>query len=94
MDSALTTGLEVLQNVAKGESIKTAAKKCLKENNLAFLDNTVFRMAPRKSIKSSTNKQITISSPEPKKRKRQSGELDHTIFSNMKKERKKERKKN
>ena len=29
--SALTTGLEVLQDVAKGENIKTAAKKCLKE---------------------------------------------------------------
>ena len=30
--SALTTGLEVLQDVAKGENIKSAAKKCLKEN--------------------------------------------------------------
>ena len=29
--SALTTGLEVLQDVAKGENIKTAAKKRLKE---------------------------------------------------------------
>ena len=60
--SALTTGLEVLKDVAMGENIKTAAKKRLKENSPAFLDDTVSRMAPRKSIKGSTNKQIAISS--------------------------------
>ena len=49
--SALTTGLEVLQDVAKGENIKSAAKKRLKENSLAFLDDTVSRMSPRKTIK-------------------------------------------
>ena len=38
--SALTTGLEVLQDVAKGENIKTAEKKRLKENSPAFLDDT------------------------------------------------------
>ena len=85
--SALTTRLEVLQDVAKSENIKTAAKKRLKENSLAFLDNTVARIAPRKSIKGSTNKQITISSSKPKKCKHQSGELDNTIFSKLKKER-------
>ena len=53
----LTTGLEVLQDVAKGENIKTAAKKRLKENSLAFLDDTVSRTAPRQSLKGSTNKQ-------------------------------------
>ena len=85
--SALTTGLEVLQDVAKGENIKTTAKKRLKENSLAFLDDTVSRIAPRKSIKSSTNNQIVISSSKPKKRKHQSGELDNTIFSKSKKKR-------
>ena len=65
--SALTTGLEVLQDVAKGENIKTAGKKRLKRNSVAFLDDTVSRIAPRKSIKGSTNKQITISSSKPKK---------------------------
>ena len=84
--SALTTGLEVLQDVAKGEDIKTAAKKHLKESSLAFLDDTVSRIANRKSIKGSTNKQIAISSSKPKKRKHQSGELDDTIFSKLKKE--------
>ena len=84
--SALTTGLEVLQDVAKGENVKTAAKKRLKENSLAFLDDIVSRIAPRKSIKSSKNKQITISSSKPKKHKHQSGELDDTIFSKSKKE--------
>ena len=54
--SALTTGLEVLQDVAKGENIKTAAKKRLKENSLAFLDDTVSRMLPRKSLKGHANK--------------------------------------
>ena len=54
--SALTTGLEVLQDVAKGENIKAAANKRLKENSLAFLDDTVSRIAPRKSIKGSINK--------------------------------------
>ena len=44
--SALTTGLEVLQDVAKGENIKTAAKKRLKESSLAFLDDTVSKIAP------------------------------------------------
>ena len=83
--SALTTGMEVLQDVAKGENIKTAAKKRLKENSLAFLDDTVSRIAPRKSIKGSTNKQIAISSSKPKKRKHQSGELHDTIFSKLKK---------
>ena len=34
--STLTTGLEVLQEVAKDENIKTVAKECLKENSLAF----------------------------------------------------------
>ena len=86
--SALTTGLEVLQDVAKGENIKnikTAAKKHLKENSLAFLDDTVSRMSTRKSIKGNTNKQISISSSKPKKHKHQSGELDDTIFSKSKK---------
>ena len=63
--SALTTGLGILQDVAKDENIKTAAKKRLKENSLAFLDDTVSRIAPRKSIKGSTNKQIAISSLKP-----------------------------
>ena len=85
--SALTTGLEVLQDVAKGENVKTATKKRLKENSLAFLDDTVSRMARRKSIKGSTNKQIAISSSKPEKHKHQSGELDDTIFSKLKKER-------
>ena len=84
--SALTTGLEVLQDVAKGKNIKTAAKKQLKEISLAFLDDTVSRIVPRKSIKGSTNKQIAISSSKPKKHKHHSGELDNTIFSKLKKE--------
>ena len=75
--SALTT---VLQDVAKGENIKTAAKKRQKENSLAFLDDTVSRIATRKSIKGSTNMQIAISSSKPKKRKHHSGELDNTKF--------------
>ena len=79
--SAFTTGLEVLQDVAKGENIKTAAKKRLKENSLAFLDDTVSRMSRRKSIKGNANKQISISSSKPKKRKHRSEELDrHYIF--------------
>ena len=85
--SALTTGLEVLQDVAKGENIKSAAKKRLEGNSLAFLDDTVSRMSTRKSIKGNTNKQIAISSSKPKKRKHQSGEFDDTIFSKSKKER-------
>ena len=85
--SALTTGLEVLQDVAKGENIKSAAKKRLKENSLAFLDDTVSRKSPRKTIKGNTKKQIAISLSKPKKRKHQSGELDNTIFSKRKKER-------
>ena len=85
--SALTTGLEVLQDEAKGENIKTAVKKRLKENSLAFLEDTVSWMAPRKSIKGGTNKQIAISSSKPKKRKHQSGEFDDTKFSKLKKER-------
>ena len=85
--SALTTGLEVLQDVAKGENIKKAAKKHLKENSLAFLEDTVSRIALRKSIKGNTNKQIAISSSKPKKRKHHSGELDDTIFLKLKKER-------
>ena len=83
--SALTTGLEVLQDVAKGENIKTAAKKHLKENSLAFLNDTVSRMSRRKSIKGNANKQISISSSKPKKRKHRSGELDDTIISKSKK---------
>ena len=85
--SALTTGLEVLQDVAKGENIKTAAKERLNENGLAFPDDTVSRMSPRKSIKGNTNQQISISSSKPKKHKHQSGELDDTIFSKSNKER-------
>ena len=73
--SALTTGLEVLQDVAK---------KRLKENSLAFLDDTVSRMSRRKSIKGNANKQISISSSKPKKRKHRSEELDDTIFSKSK----------
>ena len=47
-------------------------------------------MAPRKSIKGSTNKQIAISSSKPKKRKHKSGELDDTIFFKVE-ERKKQK---
>ena len=57
--SALTTDLEVLQDVAKGENIKTAAKKRLKKSTLAFLNDTVSRIPSRRSIKGITNKQIT-----------------------------------
>ena len=71
--SALTTGLEVLQDVAKGENIKTAAKKRLEENSLAFVGDTVSRMSHRKSIKGNTNKQISICSSKPKKCKHHSG---------------------
>ena len=85
--SAMTTGWEVLQDAAKGENIKTAAKKRLKENSLAFLDDAVSGMSPRKSIKGNTNNQIAISSSKPKKRKHHSGEFDDTIFSKSKKER-------
>ena len=85
--SALTTGMQVLQDVAKGKNIKTATKKRLKENSLAFLNDTVSRMSPRKSMKGNTNKQIAISSSKPKKHKHQSGELDNAIFSKSKKER-------
>ena len=85
--SAFTTGLEVLQDVAKGENVKTAAKKHLKESGLAFLDDTVCRMSPRKSIKGNTNKEISISSSKPKKHKHQSGKFHDTIFSKLKKER-------
>ena len=73
--------------MAKGENIKTAAKKRVKENSLAFLDDTVSRIAPRKSIKGNRNKQIAISSSKPKKRNHQSVEFDDTIFSKSKKER-------
>ena len=83
--SALTTGLDVLQDVTKGKNIKTVAKKGLKEYSLAFLDDTVSRMSHRKSIKGNTNKQISISSSKPKKHKHRSGELDDTIFSKSKK---------
>ena len=82
--SALTTGLE---DVAKSKNIKTVAKKSLKENSLAFLDDTVSRMSHRKSIKGNMNKQMSISSSKPKKCKHRSGELDDTIFSKSKKER-------
>ena len=72
--------------MAKGENIKTGAKKRLKENSLAFLDDTVSRMVHRKSIKGSTDKQFAISSSRPKKSKHQSGELEGTIFSKLKNE--------
>ena len=85
--SAFTTGLEVLPDVAKGEDIKTAAKKRLQENSLAFLDDTVSRMSPKKYIKGNTNKQISISSSKPKKCKHHSRELADTIFSKLEKER-------
>ena len=83
--SFLTTGLEVLQDVAKGENVRTAAKKHLKENSPAFQDNTVSRMSLRKSFEVNTNKQIGISSSKPRKCKHKSGELDDTIFSKLRK---------
>ena len=70
--STLTTGLKVLQDVTKGENIKTAPKKHLKENSLAILDDTVSRMSHRTSIKGNTNEEISISSSKPKKRKHRS----------------------
>ena len=85
--SALTTGLQVLQDVAKGENVLTAAKKRLEENSLAFLDDTVSRMAPRKSIKGSTNKQIAISSSKPKNLNISLEKLDDAIFTKLKNER-------
>ena len=70
--------------MAKSENVKTAAKKRLKEDSLAFLDYTVSRVAPIKFIKGSTNMQVAISSSKPKKCKHQSVELDDTIFSKTK----------
>ena len=40
--SALTTGLEVLQNVAKGKNFKTAAKKRLKEKQSSIIRRYCF----------------------------------------------------
>ena len=71
----------------KGWEYQNSGKKRLKENSLAFLEDTVSRMTSRKSIKGSTNKQIAISSSKPKKRKHKSEELDDTTFSKLKKER-------
>ena len=76
--------------MAKGENIKTAAKKRLKENSLsenslAFLNDTVSRMSTRKSIKGNTNKQISISSSTPKKRNHRSESLTTLYFQSRKK---------
>ena len=62
----LKTGLEVLQDVARGENIKTEAKKRPKQTSLVLSDDTVSRMVPKKSIKDSTNKQITVNSAKSK----------------------------
>ena len=71
----------------KGREYQNSSKKTSEKNSLAFLDDTVSRIAPRKSIKGSTNKQILISSSKPKKRKHHSGEPDDTIFSKSKRKR-------
>ena len=71
----------------KGREYQNSGKETSERNSLAFLDDTVSGMSPRKSIKGTTNKQIAISSSKPNKRKHQSGELNDTIFSKSKKER-------
>ena len=69
--SALTTGLEVLQEVAKGENIKNNSKETSERKQSSVFGRYFSRIAPKKSIEGSRNKQIAISSSKPKKRKHQ-----------------------
>ena len=88
--SALQTGLDVMQDVSKGENFKTATTKRLKQNSLGLLDDTLSGMMSRKTINKKQRQQSPISSKRTKKRKRQkiSEPLDEDIFTKFDKRRK------
>tara|TARA_B100001146_G_scaffold217921_1_gene223048 strand:+ start:519 stop:977 length:459 start_codon:yes stop_codon:yes gene_type:complete len=88
--SALQTGMDVLQDVSRGENLKTAATKRLKQNTLGLLDDTLSRMTSRKTINKKQRQRNPISSKRARKRKRQtiSKPLGEDIFTQLDKRRK------
>ena len=86
--SALTNGLEVLQDVSRCvREYQNSSKETSERKQSSIPRQYCFWDGTQKYIKGSRNKQIVISSSKPKKRKHQSGELDNTIFSKLTKER-------
>ena len=82
--------MDVLQDVSRGENLKTAATKRLKQNTLGLLDDTLSRMTSRKTINKKQRQRNPISSKRARKRKRQtiSKPLGEDIFTQLDKRRK------
>ena len=84
--SALTTGLDVLQDVSRGENFKTAAKRRIKEQGKDLLDQAVGRLGSRESINSRQSRQRQVSSKKSRKRKHQTD--SENIFTQLEKKKK------
>ena len=89
--SALQTGLDVLQDVSRGENLKTAAKNRLKQNSMGLLNESLLGIKSRKPINIKQRKGKAISSKRAKKLKHRKDESDPVgkdIFTNFEKRRK------
>ena len=88
--TALQTGLDVMQDVSRGENFKTAAKNRLKENSLGLLDDTLSGMTSKKPINKKQSQRKSNSSKKGRKRKHQKDteSVGDNIFTNFEKRRK------
>lgn len=89
--SALQTGLDVLQDVSRGENLKTAAKNRLKQNSMGLLNESLLGIKSRKPINNKQRKGKAISSKRVKKRKQRKDKTNsdsEDIFTNFAKIRK------
>ena len=84
--SALHTGLDVLQDVSRGENFKESAKRRLKEQGKDLLDQTVGGLRSREGINSRQPRRKQVSSKKSRKRKHQTD--SENIFTQLEKRKK------
>lgn len=84
--SALHTGLDVLQDVSRGENFKESAKRRMKEQGMELFDQAVGGLKSREGINRAHPRQRQNSSKKARKRKHQTdGENIFTQFEKRKK---------
>ena len=83
--SALHTGLDVLQDVSRGENFKESAKRRMKEQGMGLLDQAVGGLRSRESINSRQPRRRQNTSKKSRKRKHQTETSGDNIFTQLEK---------
>ena len=84
--SALHTGLDVLQDVSRGENFKESAKRRMKEQGMELFDQAVGGLRSREGINTAQPQRRQNSSKKARKRKHQTD--GENIFTHLEKRKK------